>query len=479
MPVPASRVRAINDAPIHPERDYVLHWMTGVRRIDGNFAMDRAVEHAKALGKPLLVFEALRAGYTWASDRLHAFAIAGMRDNAARLEGTGIGYYCYLEPNHGDARGLLEELSKRACVVTTDDVPTFFLPAMVGAAGKKLDVLLEAVDGNGLLPIRATTRVFERAHDFRRHMQKSVAAELEHVPKADPLKGATLPAFKALPKTIVARWPHGYDLPLERIAIDHAVPVAPLQGGAVKGLATARHFVAKKLGNYGEGRNHPDEGASSGLSAYLHWGFVGVHQIFALITDLNGWTPDKLGKPHGKRAGFWNMSENAEAFLDELITWREVGYNSAALRPDNESYDSLPAWSRATLAKHATDAREHIYDMDALASAKTYDVVWNAAQNELVREGRMHNYLRMLWGKKVLEWSETPRQALETLLHLNNKYALDGRNPNSTSGVFWVFGRYDRPWGPERKIFGTVRYMTSQSTVRKLRMRDYLATYAH
>ncbi|HSI06077.1 MAG TPA: deoxyribodipyrimidine photolyase [Myxococcota bacterium] len=477
MPVPASRIRAVNDAPVRPDRDFVLHWMTGVRRIDGNFAIDRAVEHAKALNKPLLVFEALRAGYKWASDRLHAFAIAGMRDNAARLEGTGVGYYCYLEAKHGHARGLLEQLAGHACVITTDDVPTFFLPAMVQAAGAKIDVRLEAIDGNGLLPLRATSKVFERAQDFRRYMQKTVVAELEHTPRVNPLKDTELPAFKHLPKDIAAKWPHGCDLPLERMAIDHDVPVARLEGGSVQGLATAKQFIAKKLGNYGEGRNHPDEGAASGLSPYLHWGFVGVHQIFALLADREEWTPAKVGKANGKRAGFWNMSENDESFLDELITWREVGYNSAALRVDPESYDSLPAWAKTTLAKHASDKREHSYDLETLESAKTYDEVWNAAQNELLREGRMHNYLRMLWGKKILEWSETPRQALETLLHLNNKYALDGRNPNSTSGIFWVFGRYDRPWGPERKIFGTVRYMTSQSTLRKLRMRDYMAKY--
>jgi deoxyribodipyrimidine photo-lyase len=478
MSVPVSRIRAINDAPVRPDRDYVLHWMTGVRRIDGNFAIDRAVEHAKALNKPLLVFEALRAGYKWASDRLHAFAIAGMRDNAARLEGTGVGYYCYLEPKDGDGRGLLEALARRACVVTTDDVPTFFLPAMVEAAGSKLDVQLEAIDGNGILPVRATTKVFERAQDFRRYMQKTVLGELEHVPRVNPLKGTDLPVFERLPKGITAKWPHGADLALERITIDHDVSVTRLEGGSVKGLATAKHFVGKKLGNYGEGRNHPDEGAASGLSPYLHWGFIGVHQVFDLLADREEWTPAKLGPPNGKRTGFWNMSENAESFLDELISWREVGYNSAGLRAHHESYDSLPAWARTTLAKHAGDKREHIYDLEILESAKTYDAVWNAAQNELLRDGRMHNYLRMLWGKKVLEWSETPRHALETLLHLNNKYALDGRNPSSTSGIFWVFGRYDRPWGPERKIFGTVRYMTSDSTLRKLRMRDYMAKYS-
>ncbi len=475
MPVPASRIRAVNDAPIRGDRDYVLHWMTGVRRIDSNFAIDRAAEHAKELGKPLLVFEALRAGYRWASDRLHAFAIAGMRDNEARLKDTAAGYFCYLEPRHGEGEGLLEALAKRACVVTTDDVPTFFLPAMVNAAGEKLDVRLEAIDGNGLLPMRSAPKAFERAMDFRRYMQKTVAAELAHRPLAEPLR--QLKPFKALPKGL-GRWRHGYDLPLGEIAIDHTVPVAELEGGSKRGHEVAKHFVRKKLGNYAEGRNHPDDDAASGLSPYLHWGFVGIHQIFALLEDREEWTAEKLGKATGKRTGFWKMSENAEAFLDEIITWREVGYNAAALRPSYQSYESLPAWAQSTLARHAGDKREYLYGLDTLESAKTYDAVWNAAQSQLLREGRMHNYLRMLWGKKVLAWSETPRQALEVLLHLNDKWALDGRDPNSTSGIFWVFGRYDRPWGPERAIFGTVRYMTSQSTLRKLRMRDYLAKYS-
>ncbi len=158
----------------------------------------------------------------------------------------------------------------------------------------------------------------------------------------------------------------------------------------------------------------------------------------------------------------------AEAFLDELITWREVGYNLTSHRDDYDQYESLPAWARQSLEKHAGDHRPSLYDLHQLETAQTHDELWNARSATTRREGRMHNYLRMLRGKKVLEWFSTPQQAVETLIHLNNKYAVDGRNPNSYSGIFLVFGRYDRAWGPERPIFGTIRYMSSDNTARKL-----------
>jgi deoxyribodipyrimidine photo-lyase len=161
------------------------------------------------------------------------------------------------------------------------------------------------------------------------------------------------------------------------------------------------------------------------------------------------------------------------------VVWRELGFNCCHHRPhDYDRYDSLPAWARATLAKHARDQRPERYSFDQLAAAETCDPIWNAAQRELVQSGRIHNYLRMLWGKKVLEWSPSPEAALDTLIELNNRYALDGRDPNSYSGIFWCFGRYDRAWGPERPIFGTIRYMSSEATRRKLALQEYLERWS-
>jgi deoxyribodipyrimidine photo-lyase len=172
------------------------------------------------------------------------------------------------------------------------------------------------------------------------------------------------------------------------------------------------------------------------------------------------------------------MSPAAEKFLDEAVTWREVGYNMAFHHPDSDRYESLPAWVLRTLGEHEADPRPHLYSLEDFEAARTHDDLWNAAQTQLVQEGRIHNYLRMLWGKKVLHWSRTPREALAALVQLNNKYALDGRDPNSYTGIFWCLGRYDRPWAPERPVFGSVRYMSSESARKKLRLDRYLSRYA-
>jgi deoxyribodipyrimidine photo-lyase len=173
------------------------------------------------------------------------------------------------------------------------------------------------------------------------------------------------------------------------------------------------------------------------------------------------------------------MSPAAEAYLDELVTWRELGFNFCSKRPhDYDHYESLQPWARTTLEAHLHDRRAHVYSLEDLEAARTHDELWNAAQRQLVREGWFHNAMRMLWGKKILEWSAHPRAALASMVELMNKYSLDGRNPNSYTGFFWTLGRYDRPWGPERPIFGTVRYMSSQSMARKRSVKGYLARYA-
>jgi len=160
------------------------------------------------------------------------------------------------------------------------------------------------------------------------------------------------------------------------------------------------------------------------------------------------------------------------------VTWRELGYGFCFYRRDHDRWSALPGWARATLDKHARDPRPEIYTRAELAAARTGDPIWNAAQRQLLRDGTIHNYLRMLWGKKIVEWSPTPRAALATLIELNNKYAVDGRDPNSYTGIFWTLGRFDRPWGPVRPIFGTVRYMSSDATKKKLDMKDYLARWS-
>ena len=203
-----------------------------------------------------------------------------------------------------------------------------------------------------------------------------------------------------------------------------------------------------------------------------------MHQVVRRILDDVGWTPEALGPPTGKRSDWWGVDASAEAFLDEVVTWRELGHVAARWDPLYDRYDGLPAWARATLAAHAADPRPELYSFDELDGARTSDPIWNAAQRQLVRDGVIHNTVRMLWGKRVLAWSPSPEVAFERLVELNNRYAIDGRDPNSYAGIGWVFGRYDRAWGPERPIYGKVRYMTSASMRRKVRLRQWLDDYA-
>jgi deoxyribodipyrimidine photo-lyase len=485
--VPPIRISSVNARPLHPQRDFVLYWMIAARRTEWNFALERAVEHAIELAKPLVVLEALRADYRWASDRLHRFVLEGMRDNARRLAARAVSYHPYVEPAPGAGAGLLEELGRRASVVVTDEFPCFFLPRMVRVAGRRLDVRLEAVDGNGLLPLRAADRSYPTAFAFRRFLQKTLPPHLEQLPAARPLERAGLAGPAALPASVTRAWPacravldDDGELArlVARLPIDHGVAPAPTRGGTLAARRALGRFVDERLAGYADRRNEPEVDGTSGLSPWLHFGHLSVHEVFRRISDAEGWSPGDLSaSASGRREGFWGMGRAAEAFLDELVTWREVGYNFSSQRDDYDRYESLPDWAQRTLAEHAGDERPQRYDVRRFEGARTHDPLWNAAQRQLVLEGRIHTYLRMLWGKKILEWSPTPREALATMIELNNKYALDGRDPNSYSGIFWVLGRFDRPWGPERPIFGTVRYMSSENTARKVRVRGYLERY--
>lgn len=484
--IPEIRISACNTSPVDPGHDFVLYWMIAFRRTHWNFALDRAVEYAVELKKPLVILEALRCDYPWASDRLHRFVLDGMAEKARRLDRLGVAYYPYVERAAGEGKGLLAALGRRACVVVTDDFPCFFLPQMIRSAAGQLRVRLEKIDSNGLLPLRTTEQLFSTAYSFRRFLQKNLPAHLEPAPKPEPLARLRLPRAEPLPKAITSKWPRASLAWLENSAsvsempINHKIVPAEgaFRGGAAPAVNAWREFLTKKISEYPERRNEPEEDATSGLSPYLHFGHISSHQIFQELMSQENWSAAKLAhRMDGSRSGWWGVRPAVEQFLDQLVTWREVGFNFSSHSADYDRYDSLPEWARQTLAKHARDERQYVYSLKDFAAARTHDPLWNAAQWQLSREGRMHNYMRMLWGKKILEWSETPEQALEYLVELNNRYAVDGRDPNSYSGIFWCLGRYDRPWGPERPVFGNIRYMSSDNTARKLQVKNYLKKY--
>ena len=481
---PALRLQVLNDAPVNPRGEYVLYWMIANRRTTWNFSLDEAVSWAEKLNKPLLVLEALRAGYPWASDRLHKFIIDGMADNAESFANSGVAYYPYLERKPGEGKGLLSGLAREACLVVTDHFPDFFLPRMVAAAARKIPVRLIQVDSNGLIPLRAPDHSYPTAYAFRRFIQKNIGGHLTAFPKAEPFSGINLPVLKAVPSSIALKWTKAPLQALKRSAsflaelpIAHGLKAVEVRGGARAARSQWKSFLQRGFASYLEFRNEPEAEGTSGLSSYLHFGHISAHQIFKELMGKEGGVLPRLPEKATGRRGWWGVSEGAEMFLDQLITWRELGLNMCARREDYDRYESLPLWAQKTLSDHAHDRRPYKYTAEQFESGKTHDPLWNAAQMQLVREGRLHNYLRMLWGKKILEWSGSPPEALRIMIELNNKYGLDGRDPNSYSGIFWVLGRYDRPWGPERPIFGKIRYLSSENTARKIRVKNFIKKY--
>jgi deoxyribodipyrimidine photo-lyase len=344
------------------------------------------------------------------------------------------------------------------------------------------------VDGNGLLPLRDVEEASAYAHQFRRILQKRLPEALTEFPDENPLRSA-----RALPRLthelndsideLSKRWPKARveekgGKALSTLAIDHSVTVAERRGGSRAAVKVLRRFLEQRLPRYIDDRNNLDDPATSELSPYLHWGFISVHQVFAELAESESWTPMSLAsRPNGRREGWWGMSRFAESFLDELVTWRELSFNGSMYIPNHDSYESLPQWAIDTLEVHSDDRRPGLYSLEQLENGDTADDLWNAAQWQLRIDGTIHNYMRMLWGKRIIEWTRHPREALDVMIELNNKWALDGRDPNSYSGIFWVLGRYDRPW-PERAVFGKVRTMTSASTARKLSVKGYIARYS-
>jgi deoxyribodipyrimidine photo-lyase len=473
-----ARLRRLNSRETNPAGAYVLYWTQASRRLAHNHALDYALRCASELRKPLVVYEGLRLDYPWASARLHRFVLEGMRDNARAAKRLGIAYWPFVETPDRPARGLVARLAERAGLVVTDDFPCFIVPGQSEALARRAEVPVFAVDANGVVPLSLLQPAVYAAAHLRPRIHQAFAEAWAHraaaapeVPKAargdvdppfEPWQADDLDAFVA-------------SLPVDA----SVVPVPGTPGGTTAARARLAEFVAERLPGYAESRSKPaapDDGHASGLSPYLHFGHLSIEEVAAAVLG-DGWTPDELRVHNrGKREGYFSDDADVNGFLDEALTWRDVGFQwHWTRRKDTESLaTALPPWAQATLRAHAGDARAFVYSRAEWEAAATHDPLWNAAQRELVATGTIHNYLRMLWGKKVIEWSRTPEDAYATLVHLNNKYALDGRDPNSYTGILWCFGLFDRPWAPERKVLGTLRYMSSDNTARKFRVQPYL-----
>ncbi len=441
------RVAALNDQPVVDSRGFVLLWLQGQRRIRENVAFAHAQRRANELGKPLVVYEGLRRDYPHACARFHRFVLDGAESNARDCQQQGVAYAFFLQTPR-TPRGVLHALAARAALVVTDWLPTFIHPAQTRRLAARASCLVEAVDAAGSVPLSTFPSAQVGARTVRPRLWKAVV--LKAVPK--------VPARVKPPTSF--DW--GFDplrAPWEDISGVPALPapVEGVRGGRAAGLARLRDFIEHRLPGYAGNRNEPSSGSSSWMSPYLHFGHVGATEIALAV-----------GAAHAPK-------EDEESYLEELLVRRELALNFCARVRNYGSIEALPPWAQKTLAGHADDPRE-LVPLEDLEAARSPDPVWNASQRQLLEEGRIHGYLRMLWGKNLLIWSKDAAEALQRMALLNDRYALDGRDANSWAGYQWCLGMHDRPF-PERAVFGVVRSMTSASALRKLDLDPYLARF--
>ena len=489
------RLRVVNDKEVFVDGEYVLYWMIATRRFNYNAALEYAAKLAENYGKPLLVVEEISTSHKFANDRITSFVIQGMVENTSIFKEHNIRFIPWVETPLSGPMGLLNTLAKRACLIVTDDFPTYYPLSATKAAGKSLNRKVIAVDSNGVFPMSWTSSAFSTAHSFRRFIHANFSRCRETWPQkvpintdydysiSDDLYRSIIQecSVKIPPYEWLWRCSEGGSTgkkALSTIDIDHDVqPVRQARGGrntAAKKLAV---FLKNRLNRYNVDRNNIEKPSVSGLSPWLHFGHISSIEIVGKILDSEKWTPENITTSRkGAREGWWGLPAGVESFLDQIITWRELGFNNAFHNPNHNKYESIPEWAKLTLSEHTDDERM-LYTFEQIENAETHDEVWNAAQQELLQTGIIHNYLRMLWGKRILEWAQTPEQAVEWMIELNDKYALDGRDPNSYTGIFWVLGRHDRAWGPERAIFGKIRYMSSENTKKKLKLKPYLQQF--
>ncbi|HCC57363.1 MAG TPA: deoxyribodipyrimidine photolyase [Solibacterales bacterium] len=451
------RIRKLNDAPMRLRARYVLYWSQMNRRAESNHALQHAIELANRQGLPVLCYEGLTCTYAHANDRIHTFMLEAVPGTAARLRQLGVGYAFYLRARRSDPNDTLYKLARHAAAVVTDDYPVFIAAAHNASVPQRLDVAYFAVDSSCIVPMSLLLKREYAAYTIRPRIHKLLPQYLRPAPAARPehaWRGDLPPFHVEATDGNIAQLVAGCE-------IDHGIaPSLSYRGGADEAERHLRHFLDTNLKRYAKQRNEPSRHATSNLSPYLHFGHISSLQVALAATDYAA-----------------DQRLDAAAFLEELIVRRELAFNFARYAKNPQGFDDLPEWARATMRQHAGDPRDPRFTPRQMEQAATYDPLWNAAQKELLLRGKIHGYYRMYWGKKIIEWSATYEEALGTMIDLHDRYALDGRDPNTYTNILWCFGLHDRPWF-DRPIFGVLRYMSFNGMKTKTDIKAYIEEIA-
>ena len=437
------RVHHLNTRQIRSGK-YVLYWMQASQRTEYNHALEYAITESNRLRKPLLVFFGINENFPEANQRHYFFMLEGLREIETSLKRRGIRFA--ISPKSPEL-GVVD-LSKDAALVITDRGYLRIQREWRAYVADTIDTPLIQVESDIVVPIEAASLKEEySAASLRPKIERSLRRFLTPIRRTKVRTRLLDYDVRSFDITDVEKAVSG--LPVDR----SVKQVAGFHGGTHEAKRRLDIFISKKLKHYEQLKNDPTQDVLSNLSPYLHFGQISPLYVALRVLSCN--CP-------GKRV-----------FLEELIVRRELSMNFVFYNPNYDSYMSLPRWTKETLTQHKSDKREYVYTFNEFEKAKTHDPFWNAAQLEMVHTGKMHGYMRMYWGKKILEWTETPEEAYRIAVQLNNKYELDGRDPNGFAGVAWCFGKHDRPW-PERPVLGKVRYMNAEGLRRKFNVQKYV-----
>ena len=452
----SERTRVLNSRPVDKNGEFVLYWMHHAVRDHENPALDSAIWVADDLQLPVLVYQGLGGRHPYNSDRQHTFILQGARAVSRELHARGISYAFHLAETPEDPTPL-RGLMSRAALTLTEDFPAPPLKTWTQGLAGLSPTSFWAVDTACILPMQQVRQPYDRAFQFRQATWDAYTKRMFR-----PYQGLSL-AVRPF------RGEHGF-APVDlaeadiaeccaRCSIDHTVgPVAHTPGGSNAGYDRWKQFKQHGLRDYAETRNDAAIAFPLGvsrMSAYLHHGHVSPFRIVREAATCGG--------------------KGAVKYLDEILIWRELAHNFCFHQDHPDSIDALPAWARETLAMRGQDSRRQIYSWEALARAQTGDPLWDAAQQSLLIHGELHNNLRMTWGKAILQWTLSPQAALQMMIDLNHRYALDGSDPNSYAGILWCLGLFDRPFKPSRPIIGTLRPRSTRSHAKRLDLSRYAA----
>jgi len=438
-----TRISFLNNKPPKNGK-YILYWMQASQREEYNHALEYAIARANEMGRPIVVVFVLIPNYPSANRRHYAFMLEGLKETLAALANRGI----KLVTRSGNPLDVLTELCGNACLLVTDCGYTRIQRRWRAEVADKIECSIIQVESDIIVPVeQASSKEEYSAATIRPKINRLLShymIPLRRTPLRRDSLGLNLHSLKI----------DNVGSILDKLEIDNSVaPSTFYKGGSGEAKRRLDIFLNRKIKAYDRLKNDPSADGLSGLSPYLHFG-----QISPLYIAIE---PLKRTKKY------------SAVFLEELIIRRELAINFVYYNFDYDNYAGLPDWCRHSLERHSDEKRPYLYTRSELERSKTHDPYWNAAQTEMLITGKMHGYMRMYWGKKILEWSRSPREAYDVAVYLNDKYELDGRDPNGYAGVAWCFGKHDRPWA-RRPIFGNIRFMNDAGLRRKFDIAEYV-----